>query len=175
MENAKYYDRHYTILCSCLSVICGCSVFIGVLRWQSRVWSLASRLITQRSCADSHQQRTCSLDSDQRQQIEVDIFNARNFALKEVSDGLHWHRLAEDILVTDNWYTAKSGELAHALFNALAPPHIHIFVVFAGVRLGAKEMEISAALWATWFGKKTLLFGLFLGGDFLKTSSATLK
>jgi len=99
------------ILCSCSYVTCGCVVFVGVLRWQSRVWFLVSRLISQRSSADSQQPWSCSLDSNQLQQIEVDVFNARNFALKEVSDGLQWQCLAANIVVSvgSNMMYSKTG------------------------------------------------------------------
>jgi len=59
-------------------------VFVGVVRWQGRVWSLVSRLISQRNASES--ERSCSLSADVLRKVEDDVFNARNFALKEASD-----------------------------------------------------------------------------------------
>jgi len=59
-------------------------VFVGVVRWQGRVWSLVSRLISQRNSGES--ERPSALSAEQLQQVEDEVFNARNIALKEVSD-----------------------------------------------------------------------------------------
>ena len=48
------------------------------------MWSLVSRLISQRNSGES--ERPSALSAEQLQQVEDEVFNARNIALKEVSD-----------------------------------------------------------------------------------------
>jgi len=58
-------------------------------------------LISQRTCTDS--ECRSSLSSLQLQQIEVDIFNARNLALKEASDGSYFSGLTEEKKLSYCW------------------------------------------------------------------------
>ena len=62
--------------------VIACAVFVGVLRWQSRVWSLVSKLVSQSNSTDSH--RRCPLSDDELKLIDIEVFNARNHTLKEV-------------------------------------------------------------------------------------------
>ena len=65
-------------------------MFVGVLRWQSRVWSLVSELISQRSNLDTStttattEGQQSALDAHQLQQIEDELLSVRNIAVKEV-------------------------------------------------------------------------------------------
>jgi leucyl-tRNA synthetase len=56
-------------------------VFVGVLRWQSRIWSLVSDFIA----AQKSNKNSCELNQKLMETLEIDIFNWRNFILKEVT------------------------------------------------------------------------------------------
>jgi len=58
-------------------------VFVGVQRWQGRIWHSVLKLM---SHSNSTASENSTMSADELRKIEFDISQARNIALKEASD-----------------------------------------------------------------------------------------
>lgn len=59
--------------------------FVGILRWQSRIWSLVSDFIKQRSNRAAVGDDKRLMSAETQRQLELDIRDARNHFLLEVN------------------------------------------------------------------------------------------
>lgn len=64
----------------CLSIFLA---FVGILRWQNRIWSLVSEFVKQKKLHKDNSSQTTN--TAELKQIELDIHDARNYFLLEVN------------------------------------------------------------------------------------------
>lgn len=57
--------------------------FVGILRWQNRIWSLVSEFVKQKKLHKDNSSQTTN--TAELKQIELEIHDARNYFLLEVN------------------------------------------------------------------------------------------